>query len=668
MKTNPTLNGCLIALLLATSSALAQDNTPDWSQAQREAQTLLMGQKTLLPDLVSEVSAQTPQTGQSALFRLYVFALAGMEQEAIAALHETEPLLQNLEQHQVETAYNSCCDHLETWGLAQALLDEFPEKVSSINLERHLIEHLLKSGSTLDQIDLWLAGKPPGPDGFWLAQRACFNAQHGRGLELFTEYTDRIRQYPDDIPTARLILNALAEAKVYVKDPWDLSWLPTTLHPQRATDAADIARCLRRLSHFETAAHFFAQAYETPLTDEEVRERSYLCQVFMPDEIIRAAFTIGVLEDWAKCLLENDRKEDAQHHMVEAARLREEHGMDANTLFAGHVQSATGQYPIENRILDREQRSEEDPQYWWDRARYYGGRSMPQEEEQALEQGLARTRPEPRPRGKAPRTLRASLLRDYALLLKRLDRIPEALKLLRAELDLDPGNAESGQRAAQLLSGEFAKHLRPDDETLWNWLDRRTVWEHTEGRLLRQIFENSPHDDLDQPFTRAEKLAQDADPTRAYLLGEAMTRMDFPKRAVPLLTAALEATQDDELKQDASLTLLEAQLDRGDWNWACAEAIFPDASKRLSPTETPKWLGRIALAAARADAHDDALRIWKTVVNIHPTETQHLEQLAREGLRDDLIALYHDLQQALPTSQIPPKILALLTQPDTPGT
>jgi hypothetical protein len=49
------------------------------------------------------------------------------------------------------------------------------------------------------------------------------------------------------------------------------------------------------------------------------------------------------------------------------------------------------------------------------------------------------------------------------------------------------------------------------------------------------LLERAESDQLDKHFSRAEKLTEEQDPTRAFSLGWIMNRMGNPKRSIPLL-------------------------------------------------------------------------------------------------------------------------------------
>jgi len=70
-----------------------------------------------------------------------------------------------------------------------------------------------------------------------------------------------------------------------------------------------------------------------------------------------------------------------------------------------------------------------------------------------------------------------------------------------------------------------------------------------------------------------------------------------------------------------------------------------------------EWLSRIAVVAAKVGSRDDALRIWKAVVAVDPSEFRGLEELVKAGLRDELVQVYREFQKRIPASTVPARAL-----------
>jgi tetratricopeptide (TPR) repeat protein len=667
------LRGLAVVLLSSGIDVHAQDSDvgremPDWWKAQGDVVAVLLEQRTDLAELVEEVTSSKPKTGQEAMVKLSVFMRAGMTQEALETVDELKGLCPDLDNHGVEMIYHAACEEFSAWEVAQAVVEAFADNISKMRLEDRLLEHFQRSGWSVDDVDRWLANMPPGRDGFWIKQRLRFNTIHGRGEKLVRELTNHVRKNPQDVDGAVTFLDALSYARQTAAQERDLSWMTEIIHPQLATEAERIASRLKTLNDWMTAAAFYRQAINKPLTDEEVRQLGIMFAVFVSPEKLRAGFAARGREAMAECFLEMGQSDEAQKWMVEAADIREKHDLDVNAMFAGQVQGASGQRVIEGRIKEKETKSESDPEYWWERAEYYRGRNEPEQREHALRAGLALTTPQAPPQRPSSwsRDWRSRLLLDYARFLARMDRTAEAVALLRKDIEQAPATSESARRAVSMLAFDFERQLSADDEVLWTWLANRPKWGPTAEHLLWRMLENADRDDLDRYFVRAEELANGKDPTRARTLGWIMNRMHFPKRSIPLLKYAIHSTDDKQLKERAQFTLFESYLDTRDW--MRAEQVFPEASKRLTPGEVPDWYSRIAMIAARAGAKADAMRIWKGVANVNATELSSLDNLVKFGLKDELVVFYGEMAKKMPSSEVPARAMKMLEDSglDTP--
>lgn len=669
----------LLAVVTGGLTCLGQE--PDWWRAEGDLAKWLWASNTPIARLVSRVSHGSGADGQAILFKIAVFLRAGMDQQAAESVSELKRACPKLGHDQISSIYYAACED-EAWHLAQMLAETFEESVADVTLEDRLLKHWLESGRTIEQIDGWLAARPGHLQPFWVKERLRFAQSHGRGDSLRQSLGDAVRRNPGDLTNAIVFLDALLSAGSDAQ-PIDLSWFLDRVKPVRALDAKALAERLKQLEQWQAALHYFQHAITIPLTDPELEELSKMRQVFISEERTRAEVAVAAREAMAECLLKLDQADAAQERMVEAADLRKQYGLLPNALLAGRVQSASGQATIERRITAAASASEDDAAYWSERAQYYRGRKEPDREEEALKQALSLTRPQPTPerRDKGYTDSRRRVLSDYVQFLSRQKRGDEAVRLLRQELADAPALAESSARAAYLLAFHFDKQLKADDPVLWNWLASRPVWGHPEERLLWRMLENAAIEahaaptptrpptqawrmpekiaqDLEQHFRRAEKLAGNGHFSRAYTLGWIMNRLQFPQRSIPLLERATATATDDEARQRASFALLESLLDTGAWQEA--EVIFDRAAQQLTAREIPQWHSRLALAAAREGHKADALRLWFRTANVSPMALRGLDELARLGLRDDLLAFYRAMQKEMPASQAPVRALELL--------
>jgi tetratricopeptide (TPR) repeat protein len=665
MRTREFLYGAAVVLIGGLSAAARgadKAESPEWWQAEKEVTAALSKPGADIAVLAAAARTAKPATGREAMFNLSLLLRAGMNRDAQAAVKELKRTAPDLESHQVAGIYYLACDRLIAWDVAQTVVEEFAANVREISLGNRLLKHMQEAGRTVEQIDEWLAHKPPGRDNLWVKERLRFNVEHGRGDDLAREMCDQVRKTPDDAQRAIALLDALLYARPWKpgKSPPELAWMSETVKPKLATEAAELARRLKDFDQPAVAVTFYSRAVETPLTDKEIESLGRMSAMWRPPETMRAAFDAHVREGLAACLLKLGRNAEAQKRMVEAADIRKKYALGTNALFAGQVQAASGQRVIEGRIQEQEKPSGNNPAYWRERAAYYRGRNDAAQEEQSLKKGLSLSKPLPAPEGGFRRQgdMRASLVSDYAYFLARQKRADDAVAFLRSEIAEAPADAESAVAAARCLAFDFERHMRADDEVLWKWLTARPKWEHVEERVLERMLEKAKADELDKHFSRAEQLVADKDPSRAFSLGWVMNRMHHAQRSIPLLEQAIRRAENKEFGQRAVFTLFESCLDLNDWKRA--ETLFPEASMRLTPDEQPEWYSRIAVAAAKAGAKADALRIWKAGAALNPAKMRGLDELAKAGLREELADFYRQMRKRMPTSDVPPNALRTL--------
>jgi hypothetical protein len=200
--------------------------------------------------------------------------------------------------------------------------------------------------------------------------------------------------------------------------------------------------------------------------------------------------------------------------------------------------------------------------------------------------------------------------------------------------------------------------LRPDDARLWAWLEAQPTWEGTPERLLWRMASAATEGAArDAVWARAEAAAK-RKPARAAVVGWVMNRTQAARRSLAVLEVACAEHSDEERRRSACFTLLESDLDT--LRWKEAEALWPQASLRLTATERPDWLGKVAVCAARAGAPEEAVRLWAQKDALDFAALGHLEELGKTSARPALIRYYETLQRERPSSTVPPTALARL--------
>ena len=148
-----------------------------------------------------------------------------------------------------------------------------------------------------------------------------------------------------------------------------------------------------------------------------------------------------------------------------------------------------------------------------------------------------------------------------------------------------------------------------------------------------------------------------AHPGRALVLGGLAAGCGDVERALPLLEYALEQSEGRDDRARAARALFGAYGSAG--RWQSMEALIE-----------PRWLWdgawplvETALAAARAGAAEEALRLWARAVNLDRGDTRWLDRLPQAGLRKELIAFYERLGTQDPDCAYVRPILARLRKP-----
>jgi len=656
-----------IVICLFCTNAVSQENPgvspgesstkrPDWWNAERDVTDLLFIQQKSLVDLVRSMMNTKAQDAHEAMLRISIMMRAGMTKEAKVALEALKQLCPELDNNSVNRIYYTAFDKYHAWEIAQRTVEIFADNISQLALDNRLLKHFQYSGWSVTDIDNWLANMPAGKNNFWIKERFRFSAKHGREKQLLQQLTEDVKKEPNDVAKAIALLDAILYARGYEKDYWDLSWIAETCKPVEATKARSLAERLKRMKKWPAAAKVYRLAISIPLTNEEVKNLTMMCAVFMPEVKVRMGFAATVREELAECLIKMKEKQEAQSLMEEAAEIREKHSLSRNMFFAGTVQGESGARVIEKKIVSEEKERKDDPGYWLERADYYRGRKEGNDEENAYKKALQLAKPTlqtPLRRGHRRSNFRAQAISQYARFLERERRRQDLVLLLKNELDVAPADSYSAQTAARMLAYDFEKLIDPREEVYWTWLQNNHKWDHPEKRFLWEVLQNVDVKELGLYFSRAEKLTEGKDPSRSKALGWIMNRMKFPHRSIPLLKYAIEHSEDKGERESASVCLFESYLDCGDWK--SAEAIFPKAAKRLTANEIPEWYGKIAVMAAKKGAKDEAMRIWQSVANINPGEWSIVRELSKAGLTERLREYYKDMQEHLPDSDVPRK-------------
>jgi tetratricopeptide (TPR) repeat protein len=674
MKVWTTLRRCAGVFLVLTACASLEAATivgkgPDWEKAGGDVFRVVSAPDADIRETAAEAAKSTPVDGQAALYKLRLLLRAGMDAEAVTAVRQLRTICPSWEgvwttrpDGLVVSSIYYAASNSEAWDVANTTVEAFAEVMFDDVVVSQLVDHFLKSGWSVEQVDAWLAARPKGRENFWIVQRLRFNLEHGRGEALMQELAVPVRAYLDDPQVTRAYLDILCRVKRRLPDQkFDLTWLGQAAKAQSAPEASDIADRIGELRDLETALLFYRRAIDLPLTAQDIGRLKRRYQVAVSDEQTQANFEVEIRENMTRWLLQLGRNDEAQKWMEEASTLRQKHNLGYGSILAGAAQAASGRRTIENKIMSDESVSKSDPEYWLDRARYYQGRKEWDQEETAFKKGLlVATSHEDRPELLGVRDLRRELLLGYLYFLEDRKRAEEVFPLLRKELEQAPPNSVSCQLAAYKIT-EFREKARLGEEpVLWTWLAKRSEFKDTERGLLYCMLISARPEDIDRYSARVEQLPLGRKPVVRLVLGRWMAEMNQLNRALTLFEEAVAGATDEEMKTEAATALshVYARLD----DWRNAERTTPIAAYKGEVGSLCKWYADLAGIAAKAGDKEDALRLWKRAANISPSYIKGLDKLVAAGLKEQLVEFYTQVQAKMPTSKYPPRVLKMLAE------
>lgn len=539
--------------------------------------------------------------------------------------------------------------------LARFFLDTMPQAEPGWG---YVLIRELADGADAKQraaLDAWLTSRGRARSPYWVKERKRFLGASANVL--FDELEARIRATPTDLVTVKVYLE--------VQEPKERSaaWLPAVVRPASAWDSFQVAEWLTP-RHPAEALVLLDRAATTKLTDADRARITTMLRttwstfpgMTMDPDVLLPRW---VSEQRVECLKATGQNAAAQAILVQLDKDdARELPMHALSRSAGQIQAGLPQRPLERSIIEAEPLNENTTAYWSGRADYSRGRKDVAKERAALERWLALTAltttstPEQVSDRSAP-------VRAFADFLKRAENDAAALAFLWKEYD-SVSDDRHHEAVLHLLEWEFSglSPFRPDDARLWAFLEGRAAWSSTEERLLWRMAEAAKAGaERDAVWVRAEQAVKKV-PGRAATTGWVMNRTQAAERSMPLLELACADRSDEERRKTACGTLFDSCLATN--RWQRAEALWPQRLERLTVTERPDWLAQVAIAAARAQALDDALRLWLMKEALDFGALGRLEELAAAGARAPLIAHYERLSKERSTSSVPKAALAIL--------
>src|SRR5262249_43450206 len=370
--------------------------------------------------------------------------------------------------------------------------------------------------------------------------------------------------------------------------------------------------------------------------------------------------------DWTKLELARSYKADDQaskaQPIIEELTAAYPYGLPDLSLskLAGLVQAGSGARVIEGRIVKAEAKNAASGEYWFTRAEYYAGRNEKAKAVEAYERALELTPFVVKGEDDMGHQ-RLRVLLSYVNFLGGPARNPEAKHLLLREFEESRLDTRYADRLVNRMIDDqkiYALFFGAETGRLWDYLTAQRQCGCTESSLRTRMVDALPIAERDLFWTRAEKLAATADPTRAYILGEVMVSNEAHVRAIPLLKDAIQRLVTDNEKERATHELYRAYIKTN--NWRAAEEMWPSLHYGMRPDASPETLGEISVAAGKAQAPDEAMRFWRAKANLDRVDFRYLSDLAQLGLKERLRSFYQHLAIDDPESWAPSAALQLL--------
>ena len=662
-------------IAIASRQALAQARMPDstgareadWWQIDRSITAALM-----TSDLAIELArAASDQTNDAASHfrRVNLFVRAGHRDATRAALARFPIVSSPMERLSVA----HMIDHLiqrDEWELARVALDRLPFAEPGYG---HLfIEHWART-SRPNQIDRWLARRTAGSE-YWLAQRLEFRRKLGTVNALIDSLGREVRAHPTDVVRARTYLNATQYGRV------DAGWIADVVRPRLKSESYELgARLLTNPPLPRAALALLEYSLTLPYTagDDSLADAS-IAHLALPPADRRVErqrrLRIGTRSAMARALLATGQADSAQRIMEELQALGYAIPSTGLSQLAGQVQRESGERVIEDRIVLGEPAAGDSTLYWLTRAEYYKGRREHSEAIRAYERALAVTA-RPALGSEQPVLDRIGVMRSYRRFLEGNGSQPvisDALQLMWREFAAAPpgsyyaAHLTTAMTATSAYADSLATLLMEPQaaDRVWSHLSAKTTWTVTDGALVRAIVQRQPTEVRAASLARAERLAEAGDTSRANVVGEVYLHFKDGQGAIRMFEQFVTRSPDGYHKELVRLSILNAHLDHtGDWR-AAEMMLNAGARTALTTAETTDKLAHIATLAAKAGAHDDAMRLWRLASNLDHADLRRLATLAETTpeMRDALTKYYLSLAWTDRVSWVPAVALKALAR------
>ena len=553
----------------------------------------------------------------------------------------------------------------EQWALARRFMEINPQATPgwAYVFLRHWHEQ-----DPAENIDRWIQDRMPGNPTFWTEQRFYFAENTGALGQLIEKYRAHLSANPDDLNPALELARGFSPGS---RDaPLKIDWLADLFRPAAASDAYQVGSILTRKA--PTAARALLEvALDMPFSPKDVE---YLQGLVSSRALVREPtepqLRYSIKQALLSVLLATKDGPAAQRLMEELASQATDGYSGISLHLAGQTQLMSGARFVENHIRAAESIPEnrDSPEYWRGRARYFSGRKEWNEAIDAYGKAVDLTA-FPSPEAAAFNSqgddgqMRYWCVRGMAAVLEAKGERKQAVDYLLAEVPRWPANHKLVDHLVWTIFADYGDHLPKlssrEPEALWSYFSAREDWSRGVERGLGGIATKLHKDQQDEFWTRAEGLAA-GNPTRSKVLGWVMNRSGENRRARPLLEYAVANLSPGKARNGAVWTLWEIFADTR--QWADAEALMVKEPLDTDWDSGLECLSRVARGALEQGDKVMAIRFWSRVVDRDRTYTKSLDELARGGLRTELVELYQNLANREPACTAATRILQGLAQ------
>lgn len=541
------------------------------------------------------------------------------------------------------------------------------------------------SGDT-KELDAWLAARVAQHAG-WLQWRIFWRTSLGTVGELLDALATDVKAHPGDVDRLYLYLqsNEMAgspQSLRWLEDIFD-AWMDGAAAPRSAYELYELGERLQVKLPL-IAVKLFESSLQLPFTERDmqlIRER-IIMRISMPP---RVRDWDKQLRFWTKRHLAETYKSmnqplAAQKIIEELVALKSDDIMEEDVhLLAGGIQADSGMRVVETKILNDEAVSRDSAKYWLERARYYTGRRDYDAVMDTYRQALVYVPFKTGDRESV--AARLLLLQQFTLFAtddysdgdgKADERRTQIKEILRREFSSTPPETSYAYGVMQLIIDneseldDFKDSIfAGEKDLLQRMLATRNEWDYMDERLIEHVVcreKLSPARKAEY-WSQLETLAKNGAPSRAYYLAVNMISCNEPRRAIPLLTDYLRrfneqpGERDESLKSQAVENLFSAYVNAGLWK-AAEKLVFE--REGLTQTRLLYDVSRIALAAARVGAINDAVRLWRVKSNLDRRLLIELDQLSKTAAREPLRRMYVEMKRKDPLSFVPDAALSIL--------